>query len=183
MIKALEEKIISKITKEGYEIIYWIFSFLALVFLTRLVINFLSSTINTGYFIIESIIDEKSFKEIFFIYLLDYIVGIVLSLIAFIFVLKVEKWSRKKTDIKIEKKKLFFITGIYLIIIYTINLFSYGVYMIVISIQGSTDIFGISFSTPLIYIIINLLSFCLYIIVGIILIRKSQYLASDLHEV
>lgn len=183
MIKALEKKIISKITKEGFEIIYWIFSFLALVFLTRLVINFLTSTINTGYFIFESIIDEKSFKEIFFIYLLDYIIGIILNLLAFVFVLKVEKWSREKTDIKIEKKKLFFITGIYLIIIYTINLITYCGYMIVISIQSSTDIFGISFSTPLIYIIINFLSFILYIIVGFILIKKSRYLESSLQEI
>jgi hypothetical protein len=180
MIKTLDRKKSSKITKESYDIIYWISSFLTLVFLIQLVIGTLVSMLAIGYLIFDRLIDGRSIKVIFSVYNLGYFLGIILNLLAFLIVLLVAKWSGKNNVNKIDKKRLFFTAGVYILIIYIINLLTSFFYMIVSMIQDNFNIYEYINYMPLFSILMNFLLPFIYLIVGVLLIKKSQYLASDI---
>ncbi len=179
MTSNIMDKVFSKMNDRGIKIAYWVSSVLTISFLVSFIINTIYTTAFRGFGIINSILIGSNDKHELEWLILLYILSVLAELIPLLILNAIRKWTKIRLNEDIDKKSIYFATGIY--IIFT-NIF--GLVATVNSIVGLLFNgrwgWGVHIdSNSIVYVFISFMTTILYILIGIQFIKKSDFIPED----
>ncbi len=172
-----------RIKNNGMELLYWISSVLSIVFLIQFVVTGVITTLTRGYTIINNIVTGNNPKNEIQWLILLYLLSMMVSFVPFLVAYIIKKWTRSKLNKELDISSINFCVGAYFIITHI-----GGVAGIITTVAYS--LFNARWGwnvhidwSYILYAFINSMIPIAFVAVGILFIRKSNFLYKNVEMV
>lgn len=179
MKKMLEEKL-SKLNKDALSVICWISTVFSKAILIQIILGSMlmgySYWVNNFYYnFYGSDLVNRIGRDIYY-----YVMPYVALIIVYFLLRRLAKFTSNKLDKALDKRKVFFATGVYLIIIQISSVLSF---IYTIGYQISQAIVGVDVDViEFVNIIASSLIIAIYILIGLMYMKKSGYFTDNPSE-